>query len=232
MGYGIVNEWSSILSGAGIPLTVEGIIEALQNPALDIRAGAAVIVGRSNMNQAIPFLKRLSGDDPLVQVEAAMSLALLQEGSGIPALIDLLDGDILTGAPITAAGYLADLGDPRGFPVILKALNSEFTGNRLIAAVKIKYFLQYHNQMINGVKTDLFPIIKTALSDPDPKVRRELLYKLARLHDPRSSFLLSAVSLSDTNEEVRHLARRLLDVMEINNIKYKTLYSRINNQPS
>src|SRR4030042_827392 len=132
MGYGLVNEWTRILIGEGIPLTPEGLIAALQNPGLHIRTGAAIILGRSNVDTAVPYLKPLLKDELIVRVEAAMSLVLLKDTSGIPVLVEILDADILTGAPITAAGYLADLGDPRGYNVVLKALNSEFTGNRLM----------------------------------------------------------------------------------------------------
>lgn len=227
MGYGLINEWTRILTGAGVPLTPEGLIAALQNPILHIRTGAAILLGRNSEAAAIPYLKSLLKDDLTVRVEAAMSLTLLKDNSGIPVLIEILDGDVLTGAPVTAAGYLADLGDPRGYRVVLNELGSRFTGNRLMAAAALKSFLQYHGKVINGQKVDLFPVLKKAFNDPETTVRFEILYKLAKLNDPRVPALLSEISRSDSDESVRQIAKKLLSSISNTPEYQKSLYSRI-----
>lgn len=207
----LVSVWGRTLATAGVPLTTEGLVAALSSPRLDIRAGAALILGRRGENSAIPHLALLLQDEfPLVRVEVAMSLALLGDKSGLPALIQLLDEPLVTGSPVTAASYLADLGDRRGYRIVLKALVSELAGIRLSAAVALKSFLPYHGTVINGERIDLVATIERALEDNDPLVRRELLHKLAQLNDPRVLPILSRVHDSDTDESVRRIAQALL----------------------
>lgn len=210
----LVDVWKRTLAGAGIELTVAGLIGALSNAGSHIRTGAAIILGRRNEVSAIPHLKSLLVDqDPVVRVEAAMSLTLMDDRSGLPILIEALDEDLLTGAPTIAAGHLASLGDPRGYPVVLQALKADLAGIRLSAAVALKSFLYYHNKMINDNRLDLFVTLKETLNDPEPLVRRELLYKLAALDDPRASEHLLAISRSDSDEDVRQTAAQLLSGM-------------------
>jgi HEAT repeat protein len=142
-------------------------------------------------------------------VEAATSLALLGDKTGVPVLIAALQEDLLTGAPITAASYLATLGDPRGYKVVLEALQSKLAGVRLSAAIALKSFLPYHGKRVGKQTVDLFVVLKEALKDADPLVRRELLYKLAMLDDRRSFPLLSEISHSDADEGIRETARQL-----------------------
>lgn len=139
-----------------------------------------------------------------------MSLALLGDKTGIPFLVKALDGDLLTGAPVTAARYLAGLDEPRGFPVILKALNSKLAGIRLAAAVALRDFLKYHGQKVGGQTFDLVAILEKTLQDPEPLVRRELLYKLAMLDTPGAGALLQEFSQSDTDEGVRQTAGQII----------------------
>lgn len=207
----LIDVWEKTLAGEGVELNSRGLIAALNSRRLHVRAGAALVLGRRGEVSAIPYLNLLLGDRSWrVRVEAAMSLALLGDRSGMPVLIEALDGDLLAGAPITAASYLAALGDPRGYNVMLKALRSELAGTRLTAALALTNFLPYHGKRIEGRKVDIFVTLKKALKDADPLVRRELLYKVAMLDDPRAPALLSMISRSDTDERVRQTAQQLL----------------------
>jgi HEAT repeat protein len=181
----LVKEWERFLDAERIALTTEGLIAALSNPQLHIRVGSAIILGRRRETAAISRLKALLEDHPMVRVEAAMSLYLLGDHSGIPALMAILDGDLLTGAPITAASYLAVTGDPRGYKNVLKALSSNFAGNRLMAAVALKSFLLCHDTMPGVNRLELYNVVEEALKDSNPLVRRELLYILSELDEKK-----------------------------------------------
>ena len=207
----LMSVWEQSLAAAEVELTTPGLIEALQSPHLHIRVGAALLLGRRGEMSAISHLKSLLGDRiEAVRVEAAMSLALLGDRSGISVLAEAVNDELVTTAPITAASYLAVLGDPRGYKTVLKALNSNLTGIRLAAAVALKNFLPYKGKEIDGRKMNLFATLKKALNDPDSMVRRELLYKVAMLDDPRGSALLSKICDSDSDERVRQTAQYLL----------------------
>lgn len=202
----LVEVWAGTLAAEGVELNTAGLISALSNPHSYVRTGAALILGRRGEDTAIPHLKSLLKDTSLaVRVEAAMSLALLGDKSGIPVLIEALHGELLTGAPLTAASYLAELDDERGHKVVLKALSSDLAGIRLMAAVALKSFISLHGKQI-----DLYDVLCKAVKDPDPAVRRELLYRVAALDDPRASDLLSSVMNSDDDEFVRQTAEQLL----------------------
>jgi len=207
----LVDVWERSLAAEGITLTTAGLIAALENSCLDIRAGAALILGRRDNLIAIPYLSPLLKDEnPVVRVEAAMSLALLGNKSGIPVLIEALEESRFIGAAVTAAGYLATLGDPHGYYVVLKALRSKLTSTRLMAAVILRDFMVYHRQKVGGHKLDLFLTVKKALKDREPLVRRELLYTLAALDDKRINALMSMVHWSDSNERVRQTAVQIM----------------------
>jgi HEAT repeat protein len=202
-------EWERVLAAEGISLTTEGLISALNSPHLSVRTGSAVILGRRQEIAALPYLKALLEDQPMVRVEAAMTLVLLGDESGKIALIKMLDDPLLTGSPVTAAGYLAVSGDPRGYQVVLQALNHDLAGIRLTAAVALRSFSGYHGREVNGNRIDLFDTVKKALKDPSGIVRRELLYVLAGLAEAGVAAVLSRIARSDSNQGVRLVARHL-----------------------
>jgi HEAT repeat protein len=207
----LVAVWTSTLVGEGVEITTAGLIAALNSPRLHIRAGAAILLGRLGAVSATASLRPLLEDQSAtVRVEAAMSLALLGDKTGVPVLIAALEEDLLTGAPITAASYLAALGDPRGYKVVLEALQSKLAGVRLNGAIALKSFVPYHGKEAGGEKIDLLAILKKELNDPDPMVRQELLYKLAMIDEKNGTDILSRIARSDSDEHVRQTAQQLL----------------------
>lgn len=206
----MVAVWAEALADEGVELTTPGLINALGSEFLDVRAGAALLLGRLGPVSATASLSPLLEDQSAtVRVEAAMSLNLLGDKTGVPVLITALEEDLSTGAPITAASYLAALGDPRGYKVVLEALQSKLAGIRLSAAVALKSFFPYRGKRVGKQTVDLFLVLKEALKDADPLVRRELLYELAMLDDPRSSSLLLEISHSDADGGIRETAQLL-----------------------
>jgi HEAT repeat protein len=203
--------WGQTLAGEGVKLTAPGLTAALDSRKLHVRTGAVILLGRRGEKSAIPLLKPLLEDRiAIVRVEAAMSLCLLGDLSGMPVLTAALDEDLLTGAPTTAAGYLAARGDPAGWKIILKAFGSPLAGIRLNAAVALKSFLPYHAQIINGEKIDIAGLVDRTMVDSDALVRREIIYKLAGLEDERSVPILKRVAKTDGDESIRAAAQQLL----------------------
>lgn len=203
--------WEEALASEGVDLTTDGLIKVLGSDRIHLRTGAAILLGRRGRVEAIPHLRPLLADEiPTVRVEAAMSLVLLGDTSGTCVLIEALEAPLVTPAPLTAAGYLAALGDPRGYGTVLQGLRSNLAGIRLMAAVALKGFLRYHGRDIAGQKVDLVSKFEEALSDSDPLVRREILHKAGALDDPRVPALLSRVHEADPDQEVRQTAAELL----------------------
>jgi HEAT repeat protein len=210
-GERLASIWQSALAAEGFDTTTPGLVAALECPRLDIRTGAAILLGRRGDVSAVPSLKRLLEDDiSVVRVEAAMSLALLGDESGMPVLVETLREKFTTSAPVTAARYLAALGDPRGYGTVLEGLRSELAGIRLGAAMALKSFVSYQGSMIEGQKVDLLATLEESLEDPEPLVRRELLHKVALLYEAGAPALLSRVAESDPDPRVRQTAQDLL----------------------
>jgi HEAT repeat protein len=218
MNKSLVKEWERVLTGEGIILTTEGLINALGSRHLYLRLGSAIILGRRGEVSVIPYLKPLLEDHPMVCVEAAMSLYLLGDRSGMPVLIKTMDGDLLTGAPLTSAKYLALSGDPRGYTIVLRALRSDLDGTRLSAATALKSFIPFQGNKISGKKVDLFDVVRKTYKDSNPLVRRELLYILSKLNKQTSSALLSAISRSDKDQDIRRRAHRYLSSLPAGSI--------------
>ncbi len=207
----LVAVWEQALAAAGVDTTTPGLMAALAHARLDVRAGAALLLGRCGCRDALPALRALLEDSSsMVRIEAAMSLALMDDCFGLPVLVATLGEDLDDVVPIRAAGYLATLGDPRGLEIVREALRSSLVGTRLAAAVALKRFLSYHTGDASDGKLDLLEVIQEALQDPDPQVRGELIHKLAALDDSRVAGLLSQVYDSDPDEDVRTAAEALL----------------------
>lgn len=207
----LIATWENQLAAEGIALSRDGLIDALDDHRLHIRGGAALLLGHREDQRAIPKLRWLLEDDvPAVRVEAAMALARLGDPLGIPVLVSALEEDILSDAPLTAAKYLAERGDVRGFELVQQALQHPLEGVRLHAAVALKYFLPCHGQVAGGREIDLVEAIRSGLRDPLPQVRGELLYKLAGLEDNRVGPLLAEIAAADPDEDVRQAAQMLL----------------------
>lgn len=145
-------------------------------------------------------------------IEAAMSLALL----GAPEQARrALAPIVATGAPPSSAGYLAafylaQLGDPSGYPAMVAALRDESEHTRLMAMRHLIGFQPYDGQRVGGQTVDLRAELVARLKDPSPYVRVEAPYYLAEAGVADLEQLLTRVAKVDRHKDVRAAARETL----------------------
>ena len=99
-----------------IELSDKALIAALAHPSSILQAAAAHTIGSRALEVAAPELRHaLAATDDLTGVEAAFALARLGDPEGKAVLFAYLDREVPAYlSPVLAAGYLAQLGDPRG----------------------------------------------------------------------------------------------------------------------
>ncbi len=110
-----------------------------------------------------------------------------------------------------AAFYLAQLGDPSGYPTMLAALRSESDHTRLMAVRHLIAFKPYDGQTIQGKTVDIRAELIQRLKDHAPYVRVEVPYYLAEAGIADLPALLEPVARRDRSRDVREAARDILE---------------------
>lgn len=149
-------------------------------------------------------------------IEAAMSLALRGEPEvARQALLPLVSDDG-SGASDSylAAFYLAQLGDPSGYPAMWKALHSSNEHTRLMAVRHLIGFKPYDGQTVKGTMVDVRGELINRLKDHDPYVRVEVPYYLAEAGVEGLKEILRPVAKDDKNKDVRQAAREVLEHLD------------------
>jgi HEAT repeat protein len=108
---------------AGAPITIEKLIDALDDPSSEVRCAAIDAVAQipGDFTQRITSL--LTDNDPSVRAVAATALGELQAVQSNDQLAQLLD-DTVGFVQTKAAIALADMGDGRGVAVLVSLLES------------------------------------------------------------------------------------------------------------
>jgi hypothetical protein len=146
-------------------------------------------------------------------IEAAMSLALRGDpGTARKALVPLVtDYAASTMRSYLAAFYLAQLGDPSGYPSMLTALRSTNEHTRLMAVRHLIAFKPYDGQTIRGKLVDIKAEFIERLRDSHSYVRVEVPYLLAEADIEGLEELLLPVAEADADMNVRQAARNVLE---------------------
>jgi hypothetical protein len=179
--------------------------------APDAPAGAAALTAALRDVVGARPVDRL-GDLEWAYVEAAFSLALRGDRDAAhAALTPLIAPDASRGYGYLAAFYLAQLGDPAGYPALLAALRSPTAHTRLMALRHLIAFAPYDGQRVGAGVVDLRAALLARLRDHDPYVRVEAPYYLAEAGAPDLAALLEPVAAADPDEAVRAAAQSALD---------------------
>lgn len=114
-------------------------------------------------------------------VEMAMSLALRGEVETAREALQQVVTKKVTAAGYVdlAAFYLAQLGDPSGYPAILEALSSNNEFNRLMATRHLIGFQPYDGQLVGGHKVDIKAAFIKQLDDVNDYVQSEVPFLMA-----------------------------------------------------
>jgi HEAT repeat protein len=158
-----------ILAANDVPLTPEGLQLALDSGIELLQAAAARVAARRGETSVAGSLRSLAtGGGDTSRAAAAFALARLGEPEGLEALVSCLDLPINAYvAPVQAAGFLARLGDERGFDVVELAMRSS---NEIVRAVAVKQLPFFGEQGR--------PLLETAVGDSDAEIARQARYLL------------------------------------------------------
>ncbi|MFC1958499.1 HEAT repeat domain-containing protein [Chloroflexota bacterium] len=211
-------------------LTMEMLEESFASHDATILRSAAFLAGRCQPDESelqarltqllLDFLESLPVDNLDIMdagyIEAAMSLALRGEPDvAHRALTPLVtDYAATTTESYLAAFYLAQLGDPSGYPAILDALRSTNEHTRLMAVRRLIGFKPYDGQTVQGKVVDIRAELVERLKDHHPYVRVEVPYLLAEAGVEGLRELLLTVAEGDTDRNVQQAARDILDSIE------------------
>lgn len=185
----------ALLEANGIPLATDALIRALDHPESVLRAAAAHALGSRGSAAAIPALERLAAaSSDLVRVEAAYALVRLGRDEHRAALTEALDYPVDAYlSPAVAAGDLARLGDPAGFPVIARCLDERNLIVRIIGCKQLIFFVPFHGMRTrDGQRIDVYALFDRALHDPDREVQRVARLQLREVGTEEARRLLAA----------------------------------------
>jgi len=206
-----------ILKANGIRLSETALLTALEETTNILQAAAAHMIGTLpslSGEVASVLTKLLSDTNDTVRVEAAYALARYSVPEGKAALVECLsyplDAYI---SPLVAAGYVAQLGDPQGFPVIVKGLDSNLAAVRSVASKQLYFFASFHGSKDKqGNAIDLVHQFERALDDPDTGIQWQALVQLREVALPGVAEFLENYARNATYRDLRSLAESILQV--------------------
>jgi hypothetical protein len=170
-------------------LTLELLDQAFASREVIPRIGAAFLAGRclpadpADQPRLVELLQKLIKSikpaDFDVQgqpyIEAAFSLALSGDLSASKKHLHklLAAGDPFSD-PYLAAYYLAQLGDPSGYPAMLESLQSEVEHTRMMASRYLLGFKPYDGQTVEGSVINLKAEFQKLRKDPSTYVKTDI----------------------------------------------------------
>ena len=105
--------------------TTRSLVAALEDPSSEVRQSAALALCHQPTPEAIPALIRsLDDPDPMLASLAGNALSLLK-AAAVPALMDALEQQHSPAARREIVRALAEIGDPRAIPALMKAIESD-----------------------------------------------------------------------------------------------------------
>jgi hypothetical protein len=178
-----------VKKGGSVPAITVGQIEAgFESDDRRSVAAAAFLAGRSRTDDdddrerfrtwAAAFVDRLDPSNLRTSagayIEAAMSLALLGDGDRARTALQA----VVTGARSTrgylAAYYLAQLGDPSGWPAMVADLHSDSEHTRLMAVRHLLAFRAFDGTTVGDEIIDLRARFAEAANDSETYVTNEV----------------------------------------------------------
>lgn len=203
-----------LLKANGFSLTEEVLLSVLEREVNVLQSAAARTLANLSSTEAIPALERLAaGDGDLVKVDAAYALVRL----GVAEQRDVLRACL--GYPVNAylcpslaAGYLARLGDPTGFPVIAECFDVDNLIVRMVGCKQLYFFVPFQGVPGgDGQPLDVFALFDRALHDQEVDVQETALVQLSEVLTPETRRVLEAYITGAQDEMLRDDAQHILD---------------------
>jgi len=164
-----------LLEGFGDAALVAPLQGLLDDPAWDVRAAAAIALGRAGDSSAVPLLRDLAVmDPPSLRRRAAMALARLAEPDAVDPLIETLWSRDES-EQLDAIRALGQLGDGAATEALMAVFPDDHVRYRVVLAL---------GQMRDPRLFEL--LAHTALRDPTDDARANAIAALGQLGDPRA----------------------------------------------
>lgn len=204
-----------ILKANGIGLSETALLITLETTTNILQAAAAHTIGTlsSLTGEATSALtKLLTESNDMVKVEAAYALARHAMPEGRAVLVECLPCPLdAYVSPLIAAGDLAQLGDPRGFPVIVSGFDSNLAAVRSVASKQLYFFAPFQDTKgEQGNTIDLVGLFVRALEDPDTGIQWQALVQLREVALPGVLKFLETYTLSTKDQDLHRLSEQIL----------------------
>ena len=202
-------------AGAG-EVTLEVALAALEDVDEGRAAAAAFVLGRCALEDArvTEALRAAvaSAPEPIVRIEAAMSLAVRGEAAqGQAALRALAEDPSPLAEGYVAASYLTQLGDPSGYPRVVATALGELAHYRLMAMRALPRFAAWRGERLGAVVVDPAAVVMSRAEDASALVRREVPLVLAGIGlDAAGRAVVERLAARDPDEDVRRIAAHVL----------------------
>lgn len=200
-------------------VTVGALLTALRDDDMLRREAAAYVAGRCHAQDedadasltAAVDSALADANDPVLRIELAMAAALRGVAAGGSALRTAARERDPFAEPHKAAAYLASLGDPSGWPAIVRTAQGGVAHYRLMAVRAVLQFEPFAGRTIEGEVVDPKGRAVAALEDEDALVRAEVPAVLERLAIDDLEAVLRPVVNGDPSPEVKAAAAAVLD---------------------
>ncbi len=186
------------------------------------RRAAALLIGRCRATSAdadarlVPILTVLVDpmQPPAVRTEAAMSQILRGAGDEPREVLVALAAAEPKHSPWHAAAYLAQAGDPSGWPAVIDGARSDYTPWRVEALGAAVAFGPSQGQTVAGGAVDPHGLIAAAVADGEITVRQSVPRWLVGVEHPDALRHIRAMAEGDPADGVRVVARHVLSQLE------------------
>ncbi len=179
----------SIKNEAAVP----GLVAALADPDTNVRHAAATSLGQIGSQAAVPRLVEALRGEPWLQYPALHALGEIADPRAAPALVALLDDDLLRGPALDA---LARLAGRDALPRIVRHLLDPDPGLRnsaIRAVVEIEQRATASGESLDPAvqatlkREELVTHLVSMLADEDPRNRRTAAVTLGWLREGRAT---------------------------------------------
>lgn len=200
-----------------------GAVDAVLAPAAAFVAGRCEVDDPAADARIDEMLRKvladLDTDDlsawALAYIESAMALALRGHHEGVAAIADLVGEGRRNGDyDYLAAYYLAQTGDPSGYPAIVAELDHPTAHYRLMAARHLVAFRPYDGTEVLGHVVDVRARLLERLDDDEDLVANEIpgLLAAAEVVDAREA--IEAAAKDARHEGTREMAQHVLHELD------------------
>lgn len=193
------------LRASGVELSEPGLLKGLLHTDPVVRQHAATLLGSDgSLDSVSGLVEAMKDDDAMVRIEAGRALeAVVRTEARTVARRELANRERAEIA-IFAAGVLADLGDPSGYPLVYEAVRGEELYLRSASLPVLESFVPLGGRRVGDhiidIESDYRHLLK---SETDETLRAAAAYHLGRVATPAAIEVLEAEARQSYPSAVR-----------------------------